>query len=86
MNRLQCPCCGFYTIESENEVIVDICDVCFWQYDVIAQERPNKNIGANHIPLNQARENYKLYGVCKKEFRDLVRAPLEEELPENNMV
>lgn len=33
-----CPCCGFYTVDSEDEVIVDICPVCFWQYDNIAQK------------------------------------------------
>ncbi|GBG10433.1 glycosyl transferase [Paenibacillus agaridevorans] len=85
MKRQQCPCCDFYTVDSEDEVIVDICDVCFWQYDLIAHELPDKNIGANHISLNQARENYKLFGVCKQEFRHLVRDPIEEELPENNM-
>jgi hypothetical protein len=85
MKRKQCPCCEFYTVESEDEVIVDICDVCFWQYDLIAHKLPDDNIGANHISLNQAKENYKLFGVCKPEFRDLVRDPIEKELPENNM-
>ncbi|QNK54691.1 CPCC family cysteine-rich protein [Paenibacillus sp. PAMC21692] len=85
MKRQQCPCCDFYTVDSEDEVIVDICDVCFWQYDLIAHELPDKNIGANHISLNQARENYKLFDVCKQEFRHLVRDPIEEELPENNI-
>ena len=36
MKRKICPCCGYYTVESDDEVIVDICDVCFWQYDVVA--------------------------------------------------
>jgi len=85
MDRFQCPCCGNFTIESDDEVVVDICDVCFWQYDVVAHHNPEWNIGANHISLNQARENYRKFKVCKNEFRDMVREPLEEELPKNNI-
>lgn len=84
IRRLQCPCCGYYTVVSDDEVIVDTCDVCFWQYDAVAHDKPARNIGANHISLNQARENYKRFGVCKIQFKDMVRAPLEVELPENN--
>jgi hypothetical protein len=82
--RLHCPCCGFFTVDSDDEVIVDICEVCFWQYDVIAHEQPERNIGANNISLNQARENYKKLGVCKKQFKHMVRKPVEEELPITN--
>lgn len=81
--RKQCPCCGYFTIDS-NEVIVDICDVCFWQYDSVAHDYPDRNIGANHISLNQARDNYKRFKVCKQEFKKMIREPLSEELPENN--
>lgn len=85
MKRLQCPCCDNFTIESEDEVVVEICDVCFWQFDVVAHAKPDISIGANHISLNQARENYKLFGVCKPQYKSMVREPLEEELPENNL-
>ncbi|MGN7761431.1 CPCC family cysteine-rich protein [Paenibacillus sp. 22594] len=81
---MKCPCCGYFTIESDDEVIVDICDVCFWQYDVVAHEKPDWNIGANHLSLNQARENYKVFGVCKEGYGNLVREPLLIELPEND--
>ena len=83
-----CPCCGFFTIDSDDEVVVDICEVCFWQYDEVAQKYPEKNIGSNGLSLEQAKENYKLYNACKKEYADnhLVRKPLEDELPENNIM
>lgn len=83
MKRVMCPCCKNYTIESDDEVIVEICEVCFWQYDIIAHERPDSIIGANGISLNEARNNYLQYGICKKEFVDqgLVRKPFIEELP-----
>ncbi|MBA9087225.1 hypothetical protein FHR92_003707 [Fontibacillus solani] len=84
MKRIQCPCCYNFTIVSEDEVVVEICDVCFWQFDVVAHSKPNLSIGANHISLDLARENYKKFGVCKPEFKKMVRAPFEEELPENN--
>lgn len=82
--RLQCPCCGYFTVDSDDEIIVDICEVCFWQYDAVAHDKPDRNIGANHISLNHARENYKQFGVCKIKFKHLVRKPLTEELPINN--
>jgi len=83
-NRLKCPCCGYFTVDSEEEVIVDICEVCFWQYDEIAHEHPERNIGANHISLLQAKQNFMQFGACKKEMINLVRLPREEELPKNN--
>lgn len=84
MRRVQCPCCYNFTIEAEGEVIVDICDVCFWQFDSVAHTNPQENIGANHISLKQARENYIKFGVCKLQHKNMVRNPLKEELPENN--
>ena len=66
--------------------LYEICRVCFWQYDEVAHDDLNKKSGANGITLNEAIQNYKQYGVCKKEFIDMVRPPLEEELPENNGV
>ncbi|MGO0062845.1 CPCC family cysteine-rich protein [Brevibacillus fluminis] len=84
MKRLQCPCCGNFTIESEDEVVVEICEVCYWQFDVVVHDMPDRNIGANKISLNQARANYKLFGVCKVPFKHMVREPLEKELPKNN--
>jgi hypothetical protein len=82
--RIQCPCCGYYTIDSDYEVIVDICEVCFWQYDEVAHDRPETMKGANSVTLNQARKNYKEFGACEQRFIDKVREPFPEELPENN--
>lgn len=49
MNRIKCPCCEYYTIDSHDEVIVDICEVCFWQYDMVAHNHPNLVIGPNKV-------------------------------------
>ena len=86
--KIQCPCCGYYTHESESvdAPLFEICPVCFWQYDVVAHNQPDRIIGANHISLNDAKKNYKQYGICKPRHigKNLVREPLPEELPENN--
>lgn len=36
-------------------------------------------IGANKISLKEAKENYKKYGVCKKDFLEYVREAFKEE-------
>ncbi len=83
MKKLKCPCCGFYTIEDDGcEIIIDICDVCYWQYDVVAQENPDREIGPNHgVTLNQAIENYKKFKASSARVKEYVRPPREDEYP-----
>ena len=85
MKKLKCPCCGYYTIDNDgDDIVVDICEVCYWQYDVIAQENPNIAIGPNHgVSLNQARENYKRIGASSIRVKDFVRLPKENEYTSN---
>ena len=49
----RCPCCGYLTIDDLDEVITDICEVCYWQYDEVSQNNPLKSIGPNKISLVQ---------------------------------
>ena len=85
MKRVQCPCCGYYT-HFEDCYFFEICEVCFWQYEEAAHDKPNINIGgANKVSLNKARENYKKYGASEVDYINNVRKPLPEELPENNI-
>jgi hypothetical protein len=51
----------------------------------VAHDKPEINIGANHISLNQAKGNYGDFGVSEKKFKDSVREPYNEEYPENNL-
>lgn len=76
----RCPCCGYLTIDTTNEVITDICEVCFWQYDVTAQNMPDRIIGPNKMSLNTARENYKLFGAVERRFLEMIRLPYEDEM------
>lgn len=87
MKRIKCPCCGNYTHYAEDYLhLFQYCDVCFWQYDKTAHYKPDKISGANKISLNEARDNYKKYGIRDPKFlgKGLNRSPLPEELPENN--
>lgn len=34
---LRCPCCNCLTIDNYMYPIVEICEVCYWQYDEVAQ-------------------------------------------------
>ncbi len=65
MNKMKCPCCGYYTISE----IFEICEVCDWQYDEVAHDRPNEYVGgANKMSLNKARENYLEFGAKDIKF------------------
>ena len=69
----------YLTLDTD-EVITDICDVCFWQYDEVVQNMPDEIIGANQVSLNTAKKNYKLFGAIKERFINIVRQPYEDEV------
>lgn len=83
--KIKCHCCGYYTIDSEDEIVVDICEVCLWQYDEMAQNNPEKIIGPNKISLSEAKENYKQFGVSKKRYigENLNRMPSDDEISQS---
>ncbi len=68
------------TIDDSEEVITDVCEVCFWQYDEVAHEESNKIIGANKVSLNIAKANYKSFGAIEERFISLVRKPYDDEI------
>lgn len=49
----RCPCWGYLTIDDSDNIITDI---CFWQYDEVAQNAPDSIIGANNVSLNMAKK------------------------------
>jgi len=71
--KYQCPCCEYYTIEKKH----DICEVCSWQYDEVAHDKPDTMRGANSVTLNEARENYKKFGASDEASKQNVRPPRE---------
>jgi len=84
VKKIKCPCCSNYTIDKYEEIIVEICPVCFWQYDWVAQNNPKVVIGPNNVSLEEAKINYQKYGVSEIIFKDEVRTPFIDELPQNN--
>lgn len=78
-NKINCPCCGYYTIDTNDEIIVDICPVCYWQYDEVCHDNPDVVIGPNKVSLNDARKNYKEYKVSDVDFILYVRDPDDTE-------
>jgi hypothetical protein len=83
MNRIsniKCHCCGFYTLE--NNVVSDICPVCFWQKDIYQEEHIDDSCGPNLVSLREAKENFKKFGAIEEQFKIFVRLPLKEEIDE----
>jgi hypothetical protein len=56
---LECPCCGFRTLESRGEY--DICKVCFWEDN--GCNDPERYCGPNHMTLAEGRGNFERLGV-----------------------
>lgn len=66
----RCPCCGYLTIDDSFEVITDICEVCFWQYDEVSQDHPDISIGPNNVSLITAKKIINIWS-CRKTFYKL---------------
>ena len=81
----KCPCCGFYTLSDDNGHY-DICPVCYWEDDPIQSDDIYYEGGANGICLKEARDNFKKIGAMSELFIKSVRPPLEDELPENQLL
>ena len=52
--EMKCPCCGKTLVRE-----YDICEVCFWQNDLVQLGKPNLSGGANKMSLQEARAAYK---------------------------
>lgn len=53
----KCDCCGAYTISQPH----DICPFCGWEEDKTQRLDPD-DTGANAVPLNEAKANFKRFG------------------------
>ena len=78
--KYPCPCCGYLTFEYEPNGDYDICPVCFWEDDLVQQKNPDFEGGANLVSLNQAKENFKMFGACERKYITNVRKPNEDEI------
>ena len=62
-DKYQCPCCKHYTLDGKPNNTFQTCSVCFWEDDGVQLNDPDYEGGANHMSLNQARRNFKEFGV-----------------------
>ena len=76
-----CPCCSNFTFDEEPSGTYEICPVCGWEDDEVQFNAPSFAGGANKPSLNEAKANYKEFGACDKELVNIVRSPLEYEIP-----
>ncbi len=79
--KYACPCCNFLTLEEFPGGTFNICPVCYWEDDNVQLADPDYEGGANRESLNQAKENFKLFGASSKRRKKWVRKPRPEEIP-----
>lgn len=78
--RYKCPCCGYYTLDHIANGSYDICPVCFWEDDIVQNEDPSFEGGANEPCLIQTRKNFQNFSASEFRLVQHVRKPLPEEL------
>ncbi len=83
--RFKCLCCGYFTLDREANNTFQLCPVCYWEDDGVQLAQPDYTGGANAVSLNQARLNFKEFGVSDERFKLLVRRPLENEIKDSNL-
>jgi hypothetical protein len=72
-DKVQCACCGFFTIKE----IKETCPVCFWEEDFYQQENIDDDSGPNLISLRNARLNFLKFRVIDLKYKEFVRNPLD---------
>lgn len=80
MTKFRCRCCNYKTLEEEPDDTYEICPVCYWEDDGLQYNNPDYEGGANHVSLNQAKENFRKYEVSELRFKKYVRPHLEDEV------
>lgn len=63
------------------DAIAYICPVCFWENDVFILSDDELSDENHGMSLDEAKQNFKMYSACKKEYLSKVRKPFESEIP-----
>ena len=79
--HFECPCCGFLTLPEPSPGSLEICQVCYWQDDMVGFKSPEIAVGSNAVSLKQARQNFRVIGACESRFARSVRKPRPDEMP-----
>lgn len=73
VTRFSCPCCGYLTLPEEPPGTYELCPVCWWEDDGVQFDDPNRRGGANSPSLNEARANFREFGVSDPDLASKVR-------------
>ena len=74
-----CPCCGYKTLDDIPPGTYEICEICFWEDDIVQFQEPNYEGGANGVSLLMAQHNFETFGACDEAHIDVVRKPTSED-------
>ena len=56
--KYTCPCCGYKTFDEPVKGTYDICELCGWEDDLVQNEDPDYEGGANGICLREAQHEF----------------------------
>ncbi len=76
--RYPCPCCG-HLVFDEEPGSYDICNVCYWEDDLMQLRFLRSAWGPNHVSLIEAQKNYQAFGAMEMRFISNVRPPKADE-------
>ena len=76
--RFPCPCCGYLSF-SEPPGSYDICEICYWEDDLVQLRDPRYAGGANVASLLEAQSNFATRGWCEDRVAPYVRPPLPDD-------
>lgn len=74
-----CPACGYYMFSTLNDQS-EICEICFWQTDLVDLQSMYQPMGPNHVSLEDAQKNFSAIGAIEQRFVDKVRQPNEKDV------
>ena len=83
-SKFPCPCCGYKTFDELPNGTYNICQVCFWEDDLVQLDNPDYSGGANKVSLRQAQKNFIEFGACEIEMIKHVRQPNPDEMRDDN--
>lgn len=71
MNNIKCPVCNNFTFPADDFPGSHIiCSLCVWEDDDVQYYNPEFKGGANEVSLNQAKRNFKLYGISDPSIKN----------------
>ena len=87
--KYTCPCCGYNTFDEPVKGTYDICELCGWEDDLVQNEDPDYEGGANGICLREAqlefsKEDVDTTGYIKDPDWKLLDSPSKESRLKNS--